>query len=94
LIERAKLKKERNYSTKKIHEIFDGVDKQITSLSAELEAFTRSPTHKAFADINSKLTPMQAVLERNKRSTESLDKKKASLIPRLIASMLLHPLRK
>jgi len=84
-IERAKLKKERNFSTKKVHEVFDGVDKQITTLSAELDAFTRSPTHKAFTDINSKLTSMQAVFERNKRSTESLDKKKASLIPRLIA---------
>jgi hypothetical protein len=58
LMERKKLSKEHNQQTKRIHDIFDRIDEDITALSKELALFKEQPSRDKFKAIQSKFTDL------------------------------------
>jgi hypothetical protein len=84
-MERAQCKKDSSRYTTRILEVFDNLEKQLPLFEKDLELFTQSPSHTAFEHLYAKLLGLQSTLDRNKRSSRTLDKMRASLAPKLIS---------
>jgi hypothetical protein len=82
-MERAQRKRDCNNFTKRVLEVFKDLEVQVDAFSAELTSLVETPSRKEFAEMYSKLSSMQACLERNKRNSLALDQKRAVLIPKL-----------
>jgi predicted nucleic acid-binding Zn-ribbon protein len=77
-----KLKSELNQWTIHTHEIFHRIGQQIDVLFDELATFREQPSRDAFALIRSKFEGLQESFEKQKRKTESLEKKRDQLASR------------
>jgi hypothetical protein len=82
-MERAQRKRDCNNFTKRIVQVFKDLEIRVDAFSMELSGLTETPTRKEFVEMYSKLSNMQACLERNKRKSLVLDQKRAVLIQKL-----------
>jgi len=63
--------------------VFNDLEAEVDVFSAELSRLNETPSRKEFAEMYSKLSSMQACLERNKRKSPTLDQRRTILIPKL-----------
>jgi hypothetical protein len=82
-MERAQRKRDCNNFTKRVLQVLKDLEIRVDAFSMELSSLTETPTRKKFEEMYSKLSNMQACLERNKRKSLVLDQKRAVLIRKL-----------
>ena len=77
-------KKENNVRTQRAFKAFEHVEKEIGELSQALMEFMEAPSHEKFRTMQTTLSGLHGTMERNRRSTQSLDAKRAELVPLVI----------
>jgi hypothetical protein len=76
-------KRENDIRTRRVLKAFDYVGEQIGELSQALTEFMEAPSHEKFHSMHTTLSGLHGAMERSRRSTPSIDAKRAELVPRM-----------
>lgn len=84
--ERARRKRDNSNFTQRIIHVFTALERDIDAFLTELDTLTNIPSRKEVDDMQLKIRNFQACLDRYPRRSESLDKKRSTIITKLASA--------
>jgi hypothetical protein len=84
--DRAREKRDNSNFTKRIILVFDALERDIDAFLTQLRTLTNIPSRKEVHDMQLKISNFQACLDRHTRHSETLDKKRSTIITKLASA--------